>query len=577
MKKLISVLFVLFVASTVWGDAHTTDSSGLFSAAATWTGDSLPIAGDSWTISAGNTVRYDITAATDWDAITISGTMTGGDAVADTNNYYLKASGNIVVSDGGSWTIGTSRSVPLLQTATFTIEMDGAYTIGDSTTGAIDWYCTEPTNKYVTLSGSEAIGQTELGISQNVSADIWAAGNTISICDIDGAQEHETRVIDAGAIAADHIHVTAGLTAAKLSGAYILLCNRNIKIIGGSGAAQILFSSVSDDTIDAWGYCATAAQGHAVSGGSGNTLGGYWGVGPTSGWETGWARVYSSSPRGTLVGAASGEVYVFYLTAYGSVSGICGGNVQVYQHSHSGYFSGIAIGQDYVFANSSGGIFLGTGIGNGSIYYYSNNGIMIGANITSGTYCWRRLGNCMARDSVIGTTAEEFEFTDVYVRPDQWIASYDHDGTTGAEKFVSLGGNTLSDTASPPTGFTTYYTHTCTTATYWNFRQQPMIVQAGQGIRVYGWIKQAGDDLSAAPPKIEIIDQFEDPLVSGSYSALASCNIPVSNGTVTTWQSVSTKYTNMTALAKPVWIRVSCKHASAVVSECWKVDVDRSY
>ena len=79
-----------------------------------------------------------------------------------------------------------------------------------------------------------------MSVDTDVTGDIWAAGDTVRIDDINKAQETEERVIAAGGIGSGTITITAGLTAAKSTGAYICLITRNIKIVAvGTGARTV--------------------------------------------------------------------------------------------------------------------------------------------------------------------------------------------------------------------------------------------------------------------------------------------------------------------------------------------------
>jgi hypothetical protein len=215
----------------------TSVGSGLWSNAAVWdTG--VPVDGDDVVIASGHTVTFNVdqSAFSTGVSVTITGTL---NHTTTPGVYCLYAKTGASITGAGTWNIGTSGT-PIPFAAKHTI------------TGAAGWYVdgvagltmtvfgAEPTYTYVKLSGDEAIGQTELSVDTNVTGDIWTAGDLVRINDINKAQETEERTIAGGGIAAGTITVTAGLTAAKSTGAYVCLITRNIKIIAvGTGTRTV--------------------------------------------------------------------------------------------------------------------------------------------------------------------------------------------------------------------------------------------------------------------------------------------------------------------------------------------------
>jgi hypothetical protein len=226
---------------------RTSVGTGNWSAAGTWdTG--VPLDGDDVVIATGHVVTFNVdqSAFTTGVGITITGTLNHS---TTTGVYVLKAKTGASIVGAGTWNIGTSAT-PIPFAAKHTITGAAGWYVDGNAGLTMTVYGAEPSIKYVKLSGDEAIGQTELSVDTDVTGDIWADGDIIRIDDINKAQESEERVIAAGGIAAGAITVTAGLTAAKSTGAYIALITRNVKIIAvGTGSRTIYRVGSTDNKL----------------------------------------------------------------------------------------------------------------------------------------------------------------------------------------------------------------------------------------------------------------------------------------------------------------------------------------
>jgi hypothetical protein len=98
----------------------------------------------------------------------------------------------------------------------------------------------------------------------------------------------------------------------------------------------------------------------------------------------------------------------------------------------------------------------------------------------------------------------------------------------------------------------------------------------GQTVRVESLMQiPNGDDLSAAAPTVEIIDPAADPLWGTGESALVTATVPVSDGSVTAWQTMTTlSYKNTDTIPMDVIVRAKAKHATADVNEVWQLVCD---
>jgi hypothetical protein len=212
------------------------------------------------------TVTMDCTANTDHGSgtndtpcVTISKGGTLQFAYAAATNYYLKCSGDVIVYNGGTFTIGTVAN-PIPRNGTAVLEFDpasdggmglivrngGTFTAqGLSRTTAKNIVST-------TLRTDEAAGQTELGIDGDTG---WLNNDVVAIAPTaQTSSQYEHRTMNADQGAADHIHVSAGLTNAH-SGttptkAEVILLTRNVKIRSASSTSMSYTYYGSTATVD---------------------------------------------------------------------------------------------------------------------------------------------------------------------------------------------------------------------------------------------------------------------------------------------------------------------------------------
>lgn len=166
MKFLASLCFLLFGWVTVMGGAFTTTTSGNFSTGATWVGGSAPsAAGDTWTISAGHTVVYDVDNSADagWGASVVTGdlVMTNLNALVQ-----LKMQGNL--SGAGNWRIGAaSNPVSFLAKSLpqVTIQFTGSAQCTMAGTNNLGWYGDSSHLTNAWLSASVSANATSIVVS----------------------------------------------------------------------------------------------------------------------------------------------------------------------------------------------------------------------------------------------------------------------------------------------------------------------------------------------------------------------------------------------------------------------------
>jgi hypothetical protein len=194
--------------------------SGKWSLTTTWVGGVVPVNLDTVIVASDHTVEFDVDQsafANGLAALTITGNLS---ASLSPGTYYLKMLGHVA---GTGNLIAGSEASPYPSTCKFTIFLNGAYRTNLTGVGSYQVWCDPPVVGHVVLTAPEAAGQTELSIDTDLRAysDHWKAGAIVRINNVDKGLDTEERII-----------LTAGLTNAKIAGAVIILCTRNVTIMG---------------------------------------------------------------------------------------------------------------------------------------------------------------------------------------------------------------------------------------------------------------------------------------------------------------------------------------------------------
>ena len=529
---------------------RTSIGSGPWSAAGTWN-TGVPVNGDSAVIAAGHIVTFDADQsgwATGLAGLTITGTLV---CSTSAGSYYLKCAADI--SGAGLLQAGSAETA-LPAAVTFTIDFAGAAK-GIQLSGdlALQLYCAEPANKIIRLSGAEAAGQTELSVDTDVTGDIWKAGDTIRIDDVNQSLDSEARTIAAGGIAAGTITVTAGLANAKIVSALVILISRNIKIKGSTdycvknGSGARIGCEISGNTNGVY-----YGSAHTISGTiSGNTYGVCYGSGHTI--------------SGTISGNTNGVNSGWGHTISGTISGNTNGVNSGWGHTIGGTISGNANGVYY----GSGHTISGTISGNANGVYYGSGHTISGA-IFNNANDLRYIPTAECFNVAFGGATENYGYNTDYIPAWGYVSSQEHDQVANAFKAWSRGGIVTSQTSSPPVGYSIYYRHACESGSFPCFRQVEVTVAPNHTLSATGRIRiESGKDHSAWPPRIQIIDKFSDPLVDSGNAALAEAQAAAAVGDGTTWQDVAVTWSNTGGADRKVLLRASAMHAASWVDEAW--------
>jgi len=561
---------MILLTSPVRAATVTSKANGAWSTGSTWDSDpAIPVNGDAVIVNHAVT-DFDVDMSGWANGITLT-INSGGTLICTTaaGTYYLMTSADITLN--GILQAGTSTAVPLPATATFEINFNGGGgSIVAGGTGRIYFYCVKPTNKYVRLSGAEVAGQTELSVDTDVTADTWAVGDTVRIDDNTTTIDSEDSTIAAGGIAAGTITIDDVLAADKVEGAYLSLMTRNIRIDNSTDYAikNLTHTSGADDAS--------------------------------------WIECEISTALGTINCAMTTFNYCTFdgcnfpsRTNYKNIYSHCvfssNANVTYLDYSHifnNCFFSafGTGFGTSYSSILNSC-IFNGGTNGLGSAYDCTVNnctftGVLRAENLcTKNTFNTCEYPGCAYAIYVSynsnyyncdfsGATTENYGYNNVRAMASFYSESSEHDEVANAFKAWCMGGIVTSQTADPPTGYTTWYERACESASYPCFRQYETMVAPGETLVVSGLIRIAdGEDLSAYPPFLAFADFFGDPLVDSTKSYLDISYIPQPNGALENgWQPVSCSYQNdPDGSPMKLLVRMLAMHATADVDECIKV------
>jgi hypothetical protein len=440
---------------------------GLWSATATWNGGAVPVDDDTVVIASGDTVTYDVDWSSDVtypngvNSITVTGTLK---LSRSAGTYYFKLKTGATFTGAGTFDCGTSGDqIPF--TAKHTVNLkNGA--IGNSIIFTV--YCQSPTIPYVRLSNEENTSATRLEIDTDVTGDLWAVNDTVSICNINGGRNVESRTISD--IQSTYIDISAGLTASKLQGSYVVLETRHVNFIGtatlvntnastipnitggrfynADGSRAVRNKFTIDKTLLHTANMALAGGGYKVSN-----------------------SVFLNCTSGTR------EMDGSYINNCAFIG--CSTCVQdtVFVYMDRCLFAGNITGLSSVYGTFNDCQFIGNGTGLYKVNnYIISNCIFSGCATNISSYSGIAI-NCLfggATDFAIDTTRQVPQIS----------ISYNHNQTDSAIKAVTMGGNVASQTSVKPSGYQGSQLHTLASETYENFYYIPFNVPAGESVSV---------------------------------------------------------------------------------------------
>lgn len=546
----------------------TSAGSGLWSDPSTWdTG--VPVDNDSVVIAAGHVVEFDVDQsgfANGIDTLTITGTLS---LTRITGTYYLKIKAAKTINGAGTFDCGTALS-PIPFAAKHTITGGaGWYIKGNDGAGmTMTVYAAEPAVKTVLLTGAESAGATVLEVDTDVTGDIWADGDAISICNINRDKNAEARVIAAGGIAAGAITITAGLTGAKIAGTVVHLTNRNVRFVGVT--ARILQNFTTGKLTIAGGEFTGGA--HIFSGSAADISGGvFHGVNPFylgSAVISGGVFTNFNDMTNTTNMTISG----------GEFSGFIGFGA----NSNGAYISGGTWrGNTYcingVGATITGGTFSGCN--------YPVHGA-IGIAIIGGTFSGNNYGlrnsSAVIQNAILSNTIdvkssiftafncsfngiENSNYT--HLSKLTYSESYDHDQVAGAYKAWTKGGVTTLQAVTKPTGHASAMQSVLENASVEGYWQREITVGAGASVNLEMWLRK--DSAMTYLPRCIVFNKASaDPCAGG-----AGLHTFTMTGSIDTWEDDLYTYTNTGT--EDVTLVIRCQGMNATGNMYSALDIEQ--
>ena len=454
----------------------TSAGSGNWGTGATWVGGVAPADNDAVVIASGHSVVFNVDTsgwANGIAGITITGTL----SVSTTTSSYMKLKAATTISGAGTFNVGTSGT-PIPFAVKFTLTGGSGWYVQGSGGLTMGVYGAEPQYTYAKLSGAESAGATRLEIDTDLTGDIWAATDSIRINNIAQTNNSELRTISA--ITSTYIDITAGLTASKLAGSYIVLITRNISITGAGQNVLRNFATkkiiiVGGSFVSDTRYILDSCTSPTISGGvfSGNSN-----------------ALYLCTGAVISGGVFSGNNNSCFLYCTGIIisGGIFSGNLRFLDSCGAPTISG------GVFSGNSNALYLCTGavisggsyIGHTYVIGYSSATIT-NATFTSNTYDIRE-SQFTAYNEALTSTVENYLYTNL--SRNIYSESIDHDQVAGALKAWTKGGVTTSVATPVPTGFTRSYQLALENATVEGFFNRRVNVPAGKTITLTMYLRK---------------------------------------------------------------------------------------
>ncbi len=524
----------------------TSVGSGLWSAAGTWDAG-VPVDNDVVVIAAGHVVEFDVDQsgfANGIDGLTITGTLS---LTRTAGTYYLKIKAAKTINGVGTFDCGTSVS-PIPFAAKHTITGGTGWYIDGASDLTMTVYAAEPVIKYVKLSSAESAGATVLEVDTDVTGDIWADGDSITICNINKAKNVETRTIATGGISTGSITISSGLTASKVAGTYICLCTRNISIICSTSQS---FRNFHTDKLLIGGGSFTASPllFHACK-----TI-------ITGGVFFANGVIFRNS--GTVASVANAVFTNNSDSIYQSIVGntlsenvlFCGNSN--FDTSSQGkhvlnncVFAGCSygvVGMNNILNNCSligmqyGILGSGTIVNNTTISYSDHAvenfyGTLTNFISTNNSYGFVGGSTFKAFNMTLGSI-NIYEFQSIGLARGQLSESVDHNGA-GGYKVWTRGGTTTSQVSVLPTGYTKAFITVLENATIEGYWQREITVGAGASVNIETQLRK--DALMTYLPRAIVFNKAStDPFAGG-----AGLHTFTMTNSVDTWESDLYTYTN---------------------------------
>jgi hypothetical protein len=527
----------------------TSNATGNWSAGSTWVGGAVPIDNDTVIIASGHVVTFDVDQsgfANGINGITITGTLK---LTRSAGTYYLKMKAATTISGAGTFDCGTADDIiPFAAKHTVTGGA-GWYIKGDDGTGmTMTVYAAEPTYKVVRLINDEIVGATRLEIDTDLTQDIWSVGDTVYILRYANSLQSSIETTTITAIGENYIDIASGLTATKTTGSFVVLRNRNVKIIIPTVSAIRYFTTsklvIAGGEIDfsnvtnGFQNCNVPVSGGFITGAS--TFFANGGITLTGGVIFG--RTSAASTFGNTATTVIKDGYIVNMANLdGSNSTPTKVEGGVFIEGKGGtYFvnggwsvtGGVFYGGDY-FANSPGNAY------NINIYrFHYGFSKTVGAQLTNVIF-YETYNGWDLRFSLVKAFNSKFNCAGYsWSQKEHYGESIDHDQVPGAYKAWTKGGVTTKQATIYPPGYTNAMQTVLQNASVEGYWQKEVTVGAGASVNIKSYLRKPSS-MTYLPRVIIFNKASTDPFAGG-----AGLHTFTMTDSIDTWESDLYTYTN---------------------------------
>jgi hypothetical protein len=492
---------------------------------------------------------------TEWAAGVAITINNGGSLTASTasGSYHLRCSGNIVVNSGGSLLAGTSTSVPYPADCSLTINQNAKQITG---AGTVKMYCTEPTIKTAKLNAATTTATADIRtVSVVASADgqtidvtnIWKKGWAVNLVDsATNWPDSETRYVLS--TSSNTLVMNSSITKGKDS--IVFLRHRNITLYGAS-------YSIYANT----GTVEVAACIHSASNSGVYNIVNAKIVGGVIADIAGTGSCANACSNLTVDDCILGKAYVHlgnYFTAKNCFF--------LANSAYVGSYYYVKYINCYFLGNNGGHYAASDIVADNCVSKYSTNFINLGTILLSSCVLsshnydvnapMGKLYNCL-----LGSTNENTNYA-TYCNDNYYLESFDHDQSPGAYKSWTVGGiTTYPLTATPPTGYTSYYSTTLGSATRPSFYQiSPINLPVSGTLRYIVYLRKSAS--MTYLPRVHLFNPTTDPLISTTYTPLVEV---IMTDSTDTWEKLTVTYTNTTTYTQNLILRIIGKNATGTM------------
>lgn len=528
--------------------AYVSAASGNFGDNSTWTPNTghPSVNGDTFTIGSSHivTMDTDTSALTGFGASAINGTL---QFKRTAGTYILKMNGNLTgtgiidMSDGAGGAIPAGVIAEILFNSTAN---------SNALSGVQNIICLEPTYRYVRLTSPAIAGATVLNVDTDLTgeATYWKLNDLVRVDNISQGVQSEQYTISS--VSSTQLTLTAGLTNAKLAGSYVVLVSRNVKIVGAGTGGGTAFNAPGQNSIIA-AEIRNIASG-IVSFTKGTVGGVISGVTTALSSCTGLTVNACISGAGTGLANASGGC-TFNQPLTGCTNAISAAANCVINSVIAGATNAlnsaanITLTANALLIGCLRGVNLGSGV------------IGRGATLSSNSRDIDRLGCGTFYNTLLSSTTEFLNYTDVVRLESDYVESIDHDQVAGAFRAWTLGGITTS-VSSPvyDSSRVRSYQVAPESATYRGFMQRQALVPPGGSIYVRCYVQK--DSSMAYLPRLWVFSADKEPFISGSPNAEV-----IMTNSLNTWEVLEATVTNSTNAPVLYIIRTLAKNATGLV------------